>query len=96
VVGIHARKLNVYGELLFGGSNTNGYGNLTKSINAGGGTISGSGTQHPFTIAFGGGVDLNLGKNVALRLAELDYVLTRYTNPLTSTNNQNSFRYLGA
>jgi hypothetical protein len=86
---VHARKLNVYGELLFGGSNTNG------SINAGGGTISASATQHPFTMAFGGGVDLNLGKNVALRPAELDYVLTRYTNPLTLTNNQNSFRYLG-
>ncbi len=39
VVGVHARKLNVYGELLFGGSNTNGYGNLTKSINARGAQV---------------------------------------------------------
>jgi hypothetical protein len=25
----------------------------------------------------------------------MDWVLTRYTNPITNTNNQNSFRYLG-
>jgi len=28
-------------------------------------------------------------------VAEVDYFLTRYTNPITSTNNQNNFRYLG-
>lgn len=60
-----------------------------------GGTISASATQHPFTMAFGGGVDLNLGRTLPSRLAELDSVVTRYTNPLTSTNNQNNFRYLG-
>lgn len=95
VVGFHMKKLNVYGEVLFGGSNSNGYADLTNSIIAGGGTIKGSGTQHPFTMAFGGGLDLNLTKNVALRLGELDWILTRYTNPITDTNNQNNFRYQG-
>jgi hypothetical protein len=46
-------------------------------------------------MAAGGGIDLPIGKVVAIRLAEIDYVLTRLTNPLTSTNNQNNFRYVG-
>jgi len=82
-------------ELLFGGSNTNGYANLIKSVNAGGGTVSATGTQHPFTMAIGGGLDVSVSERISIRLLEIDYVLTRYTNPLTSTNNQNNFRYLG-
>jgi hypothetical protein len=82
-------------ELLFGGSNTNGYANLIKSVNAGGGIVSGTGTQHPFTMAFGGGLDISVSQRISIRPIEIDYLLTRYTNPLTSTNNQNNFRYLG-
>jgi hypothetical protein len=81
-----------FGEVLFGASYTNGYVNLTNSINANGGTIS-TPSQHPFTMAAGGGVDVSVSHHLAIRPAELDYVLTRYTNPLTSTNNQNNFRF---
>jgi Outer membrane protein beta-barrel domain len=95
VVRVPLHRLTVYGDLLFGQSNTNGYGSLEKAIDAAGGTIQVSGTQHPFTMDVGGGLDLNLNKNIALRLGEIDYMLTRYSNPIISTNNQNSFRYLG-
>jgi hypothetical protein len=95
VVGIHAKRFNVFGEVLFGGSNSNGYAKLDRSVVANGGTISVSGTQHPFTMAVGGGVDLNLSKLLAVRLGEVDYVLTRFTNPFTNTNNQNNYRYVG-
>ncbi len=95
VVKIPIPKITPFGELLFGGSNTNGYANLSSSIIAGGGTISKAPTQHPFTMAFGGGLDISVSKRVAIRPVELDYVLTRYSNPLTNTNNQNNFRYLG-
>jgi hypothetical protein len=94
VVRIPMKKATVFGETLFGGSNTNGYGNLERAIDAGGGTLSVSGNQHPFSMAVGGGLDINVSENVAIRVAELDYFLTRYTNPITSTNNQNNFRYL--
>ena len=83
-----------FGEVLFGGSYTNAYVNLAKQINANGGTISAP-SQHPFTLAAGGGVDVSVSHRLAIRLGEFDYVLTRYTNPLTSTNNQNNFRYTG-
>jgi hypothetical protein len=95
VVRVPLHRLTVYGDILFGQSNTNGYGNLAKEIDSAGGTVQISGTQHPFTMDVGGGLDLNLNKNIALRLGEVDYMLTRYTNPIISTNNQNSFRYLG-
>ena len=95
VFGVHTHRMYLYGEYLLGGSSSGLYGQLAKSIDAGGGSINATGSQHPFTMALGGGVDVNLGKHVALRLAELDWVLTRYTNPFTDTNNQNSFRYLG-
>jgi outer membrane immunogenic protein len=95
VFGIHKKRFDAYVEYLLGGSASNGYANLEKAIVAGGGTITAAGEQHPFTMALGGGVDLNLSKKIALRLGEADWVLTRYTNPITSTNNQNSFRYVG-
>ena len=83
-----------FGEVLFGGSHTNAYVGLANAIDAAGGTISVP-SQHPFTMAAGGGVDVSVSHHVAIRVAEFDYILTRYTNPLTSTNNQNSFRYAG-
>ena len=93
VVKIPFSRWNPFGELLFGGSNSNGYGNFTKAVDAGGGTFATSGTQHPFTMALGGGLDVHLTRNFSLRPVEIDYILTRYTNPFTKTNNQNSFRY---
>jgi hypothetical protein len=93
--GVHTTRFYVYGEVLLGQSNTSLYGDLVTSINNGGGKVSGSGTQHPFTTAAGGGLDWRMNKSVALRLGEMDWVGTRYSNPITDQNKQNSFRYLG-
>jgi hypothetical protein len=85
-----------FGEVLFGVSHVDAYANLSKIIAATPtATLLVQGNQNPFTLAAGGGIDLPVGKVVAIRLAEVDYVMTRLTNPLTSTNNQNHFRYLG-
>ena len=91
-VNYRTSKANIFGELLFGGSNSNAYANVAEALNGVGGNIA-SGTQHPFTMAFGGGLDVKVSKNVAIRPVEIDWILTRYTNPFTDTNNQNSFRY---
>src|SRR5262249_10886127 len=95
VVRIPSHKFNLWGETLFGGSHTNAYANLSRDFVNAGADINVINSQHPFTMAVGGGVDYNLSKTVALRLAEADWLLTRYTNPFTGTNNQNSFRYTG-
>jgi hypothetical protein len=44
-------------------------------------------------MAFGGGVDIPINKVLSLRPAQIDYLLTRFSNPFTKTNNQNTFRY---
>jgi hypothetical protein len=41
------------------------------------------------------GDDISVSHQLPIRVGEFDYVLTRYTNPLASTNNQNNFRYTG-
>jgi hypothetical protein len=94
VVGAQKGKMKFFGEVLMGGSNTGMYGDLYNETIVGG-KASTTKSQHPYTMAIGGGVDVELNKHVALRLAEMDWMVTRYTNPFTNTNNQNSFRYLG-
>jgi hypothetical protein len=94
VVKVPISKVTPFGEILFGGSNSNGYFSLSRSIDAGGGSIAAAPTQHPFTMAVGGGLDIQLSTHFALRPIEVDYLLTRYSNPITNVNNQNNFRYL--
>jgi len=88
-------RVKPFGEVLFGASHTDGYVNLHNAIVAGGGALSSIPTQNPFTLAAGGGLDIAISRHVAIRPGEFNYVLTRYSNPLTSTNNQHNFRYCG-
>jgi Outer membrane protein beta-barrel domain len=91
VVNFSHSKVRPFGEILFGGSNTNAYANLSTSI----GSIGAIPTQHPYTMAVGGGLTIRLSPHFSLKPLEIDYVLTRYSNPLTNVNNQNGFRYVG-
>jgi hypothetical protein len=99
VIRVPISRVTPFGELLFGGSNSNGYGNqilaICNGITCTTAAKNASGTQHPFTMALGGGLDIKVSDHFSIRPVEIDWVLTRYTNPLTSTNNQHSFRYLG-
>lgn len=91
-----ARHFEPFVQVLFGVSHVDGYANLSRVISVTpGSTLQVQGNENPFTMAVGGGIDVPLGHHVALRLADVDYVLTRLTNPLTLTNNQNNFRYAG-
>jgi opacity protein-like surface antigen len=95
VLRIPLWRVKPFGEVLFGASQTDAYTNLENAIIAGGGTVARIQSQHPFTMAVGGGLDITVTHHVAIRPGEFDYVLSRYSNPLTSTNNQNNFRYCG-
>jgi hypothetical protein len=44
-------------------------------------------------MSFGGGLDIPINSTISFRPAELDYLLTRFSNPLTGTNNQNNVQY---
>jgi hypothetical protein len=97
VVRVPVSSVTPFGELLFGGSNSNAYGNQALAI-CNGITCTATnnnvgGAQHPFTMALGGGLDIKISEHFSIRPVEIDWVLSRYTNPLTLTNNQHSFRY---
>jgi hypothetical protein len=98
VINFSDSRVRPFGELLFGGSNSNLYANQALAICAGNSCTSAPNnvgdSQHPFTMAVGGGLDIKMSHGFSIRPIEIDYVLTRYTNPLILTNNQNSFRYL--
>jgi len=95
VIRYPGKRVRPFGELLFGGVHTNLYTQLNSSLIASGGKVNiSTEAQHPFAMAFGGGVDVAVNKHFALRLAEVDWMLTRFTNIWTNTNNQNSFRFL--
>jgi outer membrane protein OmpA-like peptidoglycan-associated protein len=69
-----------FGEILVGGARGNGQ-------------ITGGVEQDAFAMAAGGGVDMVLTKNLAWRVAQLDYLMTTFSgNALGATARQNNFR----
>ncbi len=98
-------RVQPYGHLLFGGAFSNYYANLqTKGTVYTGPTYVDAG-KHAFALAFGGGIDVKVHKNVAIRVAQVDYFMTRFSGRPVSTagtgsigaqeiSNQSSFRYM--
>lgn len=84
-------NVRIFGEALFGGAYTSLWSNLFQTAN-----ITGlAATKTGLTMSFGGGVDLGISQHVAFRIAQLDYVATRYSWPIIGIQNQNSVRYQG-
>jgi Outer membrane protein beta-barrel domain len=93
---VRAHMIQPFGHLLFGGAHTNVYGNAFKTLCqpiAGNCGITKAPTAEAFAMDFGGGVDIPINKAISFRPAQIDYLLTRYSNPFTKTSNQNNFRY---
>jgi len=69
-----------FGEFLVGGAR-------------GGMELTGVSSQSAFAMAAGGGIDMVLTKNLAWRVAQLDYLMTSFSGPaVTATGRQNNFR----
>lgn len=79
-----------FAEFLFGGAHTNLYTNLVK---ASGSSLAPS--NNAFAMAVGGGFDIRVNKTISIRPFQMDYLLTRFGNPLIpgGNHNQNNFRY---
>jgi len=95
-IKVRAHHFQPYGHLLFGGAHSNVYGNAFHTICqpvVGGCAFSKAPGSGAFAMDFGGGVDIPVHKNVSIRPAQFDYLLTRFHNPFTGDNNQNNFRY---
>ena len=87
----HSGNWQPFGEALFGAAHSNTYASIANTIT---GVKSASSNNNAFAMAFGGGLDYKVGKNVQLRLAEFDYLYTRFgLNGTSYTGNQNNFRF---
>jgi hypothetical protein len=80
-------KVTPFAEVLFGAGHLSASGSAT-----GLGSVSGS--LNGFAMAFGGGIDINAGKHVAIRPAKFDYVMNRFSDSGVSETLHN-FRYAG-
>jgi opacity protein-like surface antigen len=82
-------------EAMFGGAHSNVDGNLKRDCT--GCTFSRSPSNNGFDFIIGGGIDIPITSAIAIRPAEVDYVLTRFGNPISRNNtNQSNFRYQAA
>jgi hypothetical protein len=79
-----------FAEFLFGGAHTNLYTNL---ISAAGSHVGN--TNNAFAMLVGGGFDIRVSKTISILPFQMDYLLTRFQNPLEGVghNNQNNFRF---
>ena len=92
-------KSSVFGHALIGAAHSNLSAGVSVPII--GGLSAPISSGNAFAMAFGGGVDIGLTRNFAIRAAQIDYVRTNFNtvdalaSGLSSGtgNNQNSFRF---
>jgi len=95
-IKVRAHHFQPFGNALFGGAHTNVYGDAFKILCqpiVGGCDLSKAPTADAFAMQFGGGLDIPINKIISFRPAEIDYLITRFDNPLSGTTNQHNFRY---
>jgi Outer membrane protein beta-barrel domain len=82
-------------ETMFGGAHSNLYGNLYQNCTTADCVLGGkSPSNNAFDFIIGGGLDVPLTHNFAIRPAQFDYILTRFGNDFThGNNNQSNFRF---
>jgi len=72
-------KITPFAHATFGGAHVNALG--------------GAASENAFAMTFGGGLDAKINDRFAFRVAQFDYVLTRFDGPTSGTTaNQNNFR----
>jgi opacity protein-like surface antigen len=75
-------KITPFGQVLFGG------------VRASCGNCDSNPSANAFGLALGGGLDYDVTNHVAVRVGQIDYVLTRFSASSGYGNgNQNNFRY---
>ncbi len=93
-IKVRTHHIHPYGHLLFGGAHSNVYADAFKSLCLSGFCgISAKPASDAFAMEFGGGVDIPINHIVTFRPAEINWLLTRFSNPFTGTNNQHNVHY---
>lgn len=95
-VKVRSHGIQPFVHVLFGGAHSNVYTDAFRSFCApllGACSFSSRPASDAFALEAGGGIDIPINHIVTFRPAEIDYLMTRFSNPFTGTNNQNNFRY---
>lgn len=98
ILKYRAHRWEPFVEAMFGGAHSNTYSNLFHNIcvNPGTCTTTLTPSNNAFDFIIGGGIDIALSKSIAIRPAQVDFVLTRFGNDFTrGNNNQSNLRYNG-
>ena len=69
-----SERITPFGQVLLGGGHASG------SLYTGTATSRGLGTQNNFAMAAGGGLDIKVSSHFAIRIAQVDYLLTKFAN----------------
>ena len=79
-------KITPFAQVLFGG--------VHASVSCPGG-CGGNSSANAFGMAFGGGADWGVSPHLAVRLGQIDYVMTRFSpsSGFSANSSQNNFRY---
>lgn len=90
---VRSHRVQPFAHLLVGGAHTNIYDLAIKPLcqPTGGSCTTSAPTANSFALDFGGGVDIPIVNAISLRPVQVDYVLTRFSNPFTGSNIQNNF-----
>lgn len=89
-----SHKWQPFVESLYGGAHSKGFASVLKARGDGSNVLTGNGTSNAFAMEVGGGIDIPLSKIIQIRVAEVDYQLTRFGYKNYSAN-QNNFKYFG-
>ena len=92
VVRVPAPKVTPYFSFLFGGVHTSAFADAIAAC-TGLCTTTAAPSGNSFGMAIGGGLDVPVSHVLAIKVAQIDYLMTRFNNGLTGADNQHNFRY---
>jgi hypothetical protein len=87
----HSGKVQPFAEALFGAAHTGIYGTIFNAVN---GIQAAGNSNNAFAMSLGGGLDIPVNQHLSIRPAEVDYILTEFSNNKAGAT-QNNFRYFG-
>src|SRR5271170_793891 len=86
----HSGRFQPFGEALFGAAHSGVYGTIYNAIN---GIQAAGNSNNAFAMELGGGLDIPVTPRISIRPAEVDYLLTEFSNNKAGAT-QNNFRYM--
>jgi hypothetical protein len=94
-ISLRRERITPFAQVLFGGAHHGTITSTDPGICAPAASCTIFGSENSFAMTLGGGIDIKAGKHFSVRLGQIDYLLTRFTDASSAGTraNQNNFRY---